>query len=74
MSKEEFKQMWARKSLREMLSAVEEHVGKLKESMEDAKELDNALELLNSQRKKLTERNDALETLVRALKKEILPR
>jgi len=42
MSKEEFEQRWARKSLREMLSAVEVRVGKLEESMEDVKESDNA--------------------------------
>ncbi|MFQ6658900.1 hypothetical protein Gotur_027989 [Gossypium turneri] len=43
MSKEEFEQIWERKSLREMFSAVEEGVGKLKESIEDAKGSDNAL-------------------------------
>ncbi|MBA0828198.1 hypothetical protein Goarm_012905 [Gossypium armourianum] len=43
MSKEEFEQRWARKSLREILSAVQERVGKLEESMEDLKESDNAL-------------------------------
>ncbi|KAK8271509.1 hypothetical protein V6Z12_D11G267000 [Gossypium hirsutum] len=43
MSREEFEQRWGRKSLREMLSAVEERVGKLEESMEDAKESSNAL-------------------------------
>ncbi|MFQ6641644.1 hypothetical protein Gotur_016916 [Gossypium turneri] len=43
MSKEEFEQRWARKSLREMLSTVEKRVGKLEESIEDAKESDNAL-------------------------------
>ncbi|MFQ6650207.1 hypothetical protein Gotur_022678 [Gossypium turneri] len=67
MSREEFEQRWAMKSLREMLSAVEECVGKLEESMEDAKE-DNVRELLDSQRKKLTERNDALEAMMMALK------
>ncbi|MBA0755776.1 hypothetical protein Gogos_021150 [Gossypium gossypioides] len=99
MSKEEFEQRWVRKSLRKMLSAVEERVGKLEESIEDAKELDNALresiedlkeqsrdfvtmcltsqrdsvqELLDSQRKKLTERNDALEAMMMALKEEKL--
>ncbi|MBA0634550.1 hypothetical protein Godav_024680 [Gossypium davidsonii] len=99
MSKEEFEQMWARKSLKEMLSAVEELVGKLEESIEDAKESDNALgesiedlreqsrdfvtmcltsqrdsmqELLDSQRNKLTERNDALESMVKALKEETI--
>ncbi|MFQ6637601.1 hypothetical protein Gotur_013441 [Gossypium turneri] len=71
MSKEEFEQKWARKSLREMLSAVEERVGKLEESMEDAKE-DNVRELLDSQRKKLTERNDALEAMMMALKEETM--
>ncbi|MBA0844821.1 hypothetical protein Goarm_005759 [Gossypium armourianum] len=43
MSKEELEQRWARKSLREMLPAVEERLGKLEESMDDAKESDNAL-------------------------------
>ncbi|MBA0738363.1 hypothetical protein Gogos_011730 [Gossypium gossypioides] len=43
MSKEEFEQRWTKKSLREILSAVEECVGKLEESMEDVKELDNTL-------------------------------
>ncbi|MFQ6643684.1 hypothetical protein Gotur_017712, partial [Gossypium turneri] len=82
-----------------MLSAVEERVGKLEESMEDAKELGNALgesiddlreqsrdfvttcltfqrdnvrELLDSQRKKLTERNDTLEAMMMALKEETM--
>ncbi|MFQ6630601.1 hypothetical protein Gotur_009813 [Gossypium turneri] len=99
MSKEEFEQRWARKSLKEMLSAVEERVGKLEESMEDAKESGNALgesiddlreqskdfvtmcltsqrdsvqELLGYQRKKLTERNDALEAMMMALKEETM--
>ncbi|MBA0776545.1 hypothetical protein Gotri_011528 [Gossypium trilobum] len=43
MSKKEFEQRWVRKPLREMLSAIEERVGKLEKSMEDAKESDNAL-------------------------------
>ncbi|MBA0880951.1 hypothetical protein Goshw_022460 [Gossypium schwendimanii] len=43
MSKEEFEQRWARKSLREMLLAVKERVGKLEKSIEDAKGSDNAL-------------------------------
>ncbi|KAK5802900.1 hypothetical protein PVK06_030529 [Gossypium arboreum] len=99
MSKEEFEQIWARKSLREMLSAVEVRVGKLEESMEDVKESDNARgeniedmkeqfrdfvttcltsqrdhvqELLDSQRKKLTEMNNALEAMVKALKEETM--
>ncbi|MBA0642058.1 hypothetical protein Goklo_026519 [Gossypium klotzschianum] len=38
MSKEEFEQKWAKKSLKETLSAVEEHVGKLNGSIEDVKE------------------------------------
>ncbi|KAH1092370.1 hypothetical protein J1N35_019627 [Gossypium stocksii] len=38
MSKEEFEQRLARKSLRETLSAVEERVGELEGSMEDIKE------------------------------------
>ncbi|MBA0852506.1 hypothetical protein Goshw_006158, partial [Gossypium schwendimanii] len=80
-----------------MLSAVEERVGKLEESVEDAKESGNALgesidylreqsrdfvttcltsqrdnvrELLDSQMKKLTERNDAFEAMMMALKEE----
>ncbi|MFQ6634142.1 hypothetical protein Gotur_011242, partial [Gossypium turneri] len=99
MSREEFEQRWARRSLREMLSVVEERVGKLEESMKDAKESgntlgesiddlreqsrdfvttcltsqrDNVRELLDSQRKKLTERNDALEALIMALKEETM--
>ncbi|MFQ6656410.1 hypothetical protein Gotur_026526 [Gossypium turneri] len=71
MSREEFEQRWVRKSLREMLSAVEERVGKLEESMEDAKE-DNVRELLDSQKKKLTERNNALEATMMALKEETM--
>ncbi|MBA0613773.1 hypothetical protein Godav_014141 [Gossypium davidsonii] len=71
MSKEEFEQRWARKSLREMLPTVEERVGKLEESMDDAKE-DSVQELLDSQRKKLTERNNALEPMVKALKEETI--
>ncbi|MBA0633452.1 hypothetical protein Godav_005363 [Gossypium davidsonii] len=71
MSKEEFKQRWARKSLREMLSVVEECVGKLGESMEEMKE-DSEQELLDSQRKKLMERNDALEAMVKTLKEETM--
>ncbi|MBA0879565.1 hypothetical protein Goshw_026374 [Gossypium schwendimanii] len=43
MSKEEFEQRWARKSLREILPAVEERAGKLEESMEDSKESNNEL-------------------------------
>ncbi|MBA0637876.1 hypothetical protein Godav_029409, partial [Gossypium davidsonii] len=54
-----------------MLSTVEERVGKLEEFMEDVKE-DSVLELLDSQRKKLTERNDALEAMVKALKEETM--
>ncbi|MBA0775392.1 hypothetical protein Gotri_010543 [Gossypium trilobum] len=38
MSKEEFKQRWIGKSLRKMLSEVEERVGKLEGSMEDINE------------------------------------
>ncbi|KAK8335324.1 hypothetical protein V6Z12_A09G046700 [Gossypium hirsutum] len=99
MSKEEFEQIWARKSLREMLSAVEVRVGKLEESIENVKESDNARresiedmkeqfrdfvttcltsqrdnvqELLDSQRKKLIERNNALEAMVKALKEETM--
>ncbi|MBA0574829.1 hypothetical protein Golob_024486, partial [Gossypium lobatum] len=74
MLREEFEQMWARKSLREMFSAFEECVGKLKESMEDTKESDNTLgESIDDLReKKLTERNDALETMMMALKEETM--
>ncbi|MBA0625122.1 hypothetical protein Godav_010361 [Gossypium davidsonii] len=71
MSKKEFKQMWMRKSLREMLSAIKERVGKLEEYMEDVKE-DSVQELLDSQMKKLKERNDALEAMVKALKEETM--
>ncbi|MBA0664092.1 hypothetical protein Goklo_004152 [Gossypium klotzschianum] len=71
MSKEEFEQKWARKFLKEMLLAVEERMGKLKESMEDVKE-DSVQELLDSQRKKLVEKNDALEAMVKALKEETM--
>ncbi|MBA0637857.1 hypothetical protein Godav_021775 [Gossypium davidsonii] len=71
MSKEEFEQRWEKKFLREMLLAVEERVGKLEEFMEDGKE-DNVQELLDSQRKKLTERNDAFEEMVMALKEETM--
>ncbi|MBA0734088.1 hypothetical protein Gogos_018037 [Gossypium gossypioides] len=49
MSKEEFKQRWARKSLRETLSTVEECVGKLEGSMEDVKEaLDGVEDLIDN--------------------------
>ncbi|MBA0650234.1 hypothetical protein Goklo_017681 [Gossypium klotzschianum] len=71
MSKEEFEQRWEKNFLREMLLAVEERVGKLEEIMEDGKE-DNVQELLDSQRKKLTERNDAFEAMVMALKEETM--
>ncbi|MBA0567268.1 hypothetical protein Golob_012016 [Gossypium lobatum] len=74
MSKEEFKQRWAKKSLREMLSAVEKRVGKLEESIEDVKKSDNTLgESIDDLReKKLTERNDALEAMVMALNEETM--
>ncbi|MFQ6659644.1 hypothetical protein Gotur_028458, partial [Gossypium turneri] len=82
-----------------MLSAVEECMGKLEDSMEDTKESDNVVgeniddmreqskdfvtmcltsnrdsvqELLDSQRKKLTERNNALEAMMMALKEETM--
>ncbi|MBA0636020.1 hypothetical protein Godav_024757 [Gossypium davidsonii] len=71
MSKEEFEQRWTKKSLREMLSAVEECVGKLEESIENAKG-DSVQELLDSQKKKLTERNNALEAIMIALKEETI--
>ncbi|MBA0634935.1 hypothetical protein Godav_028933 [Gossypium davidsonii] len=54
-----------------MLSAVEECVGKLEESMEDTKE-DSMQELLDSQRKKLTEKNNAVKAMLMALKEEIM--
>ncbi|MBA0852101.1 hypothetical protein Goshw_001222 [Gossypium schwendimanii] len=82
-----------------MLSALEKCVGKLEESMEDAKESGNTLgesiddfreqsrgfvtmclisqidsvqELLDSQRKKLTERNNDFEAMMMALKEETM--
>ncbi|MBA0574934.1 hypothetical protein Golob_007029 [Gossypium lobatum] len=74
MSKVEFEQRWARKSLREMLSAVEERVGKLEESMEDAKESDNAIgeSIENLREKNLKKRNNALEAMVKVLKEETM--
>ncbi|MBA0749882.1 hypothetical protein Gogos_003759 [Gossypium gossypioides] len=63
--------MWARKSLREMLSAVEERMSKLEE-YGGSKRRDSVQELLDSQRKKLTERNDVLEAMVKVLKEEIM--
>ncbi|MBA0851116.1 hypothetical protein Goshw_013592 [Gossypium schwendimanii] len=81
------------------MSAIEERVGKLEKSMEDAKESDNALgesikdlreqsknfvtacltsqrdsvqELLDSQRKRLTKRNDALDAMMMTLKEETM--
>ncbi|MBA0665813.1 hypothetical protein Goklo_002289 [Gossypium klotzschianum] len=54
-----------------MLSTIDEYVGKLEESMEDAKE-DSVQELLDFQRKKLIKRNDALEAMVKALKEETM--
>ena len=99
MSKEEFEQRWARKSLRETISAVEERVGKLEGSMADVKEaldgvedritnweeqsrdyvkmsldstMDKVNELFNSHRDKLSERNDALEAMMMALKEETM--
>ncbi|KAK8301352.1 hypothetical protein V6Z11_D04G014000 [Gossypium hirsutum] len=99
MSREEFEQRWARKSLKETISAVEERVGKLEGSMEDVKEaldgvedhianwkeqsrdyvkmslgstMDKVNELFNSHRDKLSERNDALEAMMMALKEETM--
>ncbi|KAH1055488.1 hypothetical protein J1N35_033553 [Gossypium stocksii] len=66
MSKEEFEQMWVRKSLRETLSTVEECVGKLEGSMEDVNEL------FNSHRDKLSKMNDALTAMMMALKEETM--
>ncbi|KAH1046701.1 hypothetical protein J1N35_037485 [Gossypium stocksii] len=45
--------------------------GKLEESMEDTEE-DSVQELLDSQRKKLTERNDAFKAMVIAMKEETI--
>ncbi|KAG8477100.1 hypothetical protein CXB51_030729 [Gossypium anomalum] len=99
MSKEEFEQRWARKGLREMLSAVEERVGKLEGSMEDVNEaldgfeghidnwkeqsrdyvkmsLDSAMdkvnELIDLHKDKLSDRNDAIEAMLRALREETM--
>ncbi|MBA0577894.1 hypothetical protein Golob_024272 [Gossypium lobatum] len=74
MSKKEFEQRWERKSLREMLLVVEERVGKLEESMEDGKESDNAFEesIEDLREQNLTERNNALEAMVKALKEETM--
>ncbi|KAH1128765.1 hypothetical protein J1N35_000143 [Gossypium stocksii] len=71
--------------MNEKLSAVEERVDKLEESMEDVKEShivlgeciddlreDNVQEFLNSQKKKLRERNNALKAMVMALKAETM--
>ncbi|MBA0647869.1 hypothetical protein Goklo_015679 [Gossypium klotzschianum] len=55
-----------------MLSTVEERMGKLEESMGDAKESHNALGERIDDLKKLKERNDAIETMVMALKEEII--
>ncbi|MBA0673407.1 hypothetical protein Goklo_023957 [Gossypium klotzschianum] len=71
MSKEEFEQRWARRSLRGTLSAVEELVRKLEGSMEDIKK-DKVNELFNSHRDKLLERNNALEAMMMALKEETM--
>ncbi|MBA0626184.1 hypothetical protein Godav_003898 [Gossypium davidsonii] len=54
-----------------MLLVAEERVGKLEESMANTKE-DSVQELLDSQRKKLTEKNDALEAMVKTLKEETM--
>ncbi|KAK5802077.1 hypothetical protein PVK06_029659 [Gossypium arboreum] len=59
MSKEEFEQRWARKTLREMLPAVE-------------KRRDSMQKLLDSQIKKLTERKDTLKAMMKALKEETM--
>ncbi|MBA0877231.1 hypothetical protein Goshw_016251 [Gossypium schwendimanii] len=82
MSREEFEQRWARKSLREMLSAVEECVGKLEESMEDARESNNALgESIDDLREQsrdfvtmcLTFQRDSVQTaMMMALKEETM--
>ncbi|MBA0700491.1 hypothetical protein Goari_027202 [Gossypium aridum] len=99
MSKEESEQRWARKSLKEMISAVEKCVGKLNGSMEDLKEaldgvegridnwkeqsrdyaklslnstMDKVNELFNSHKDKLSDRNNALEAMMLALKEETM--
>ncbi|KAK5775793.1 hypothetical protein PVK06_043734 [Gossypium arboreum] len=99
MSKEEYEQRRARKGLREMLSVVEEHVGKLEGSMKDIKEaldgfeghidnwkeqsrdyvkmsldlsMDKVNELFYSHKDKLSDRNNALEAMLMALKEETM--
>ncbi|MBA0574999.1 hypothetical protein Golob_006918 [Gossypium lobatum] len=74
MSKEEFEQMWVRKFLREILSAVKKRLGKLEESVEDTKESNNFLgeSIEDLKEKKLTERKDALKAMVKALKEETI--
>ncbi|KAK5841938.1 hypothetical protein PVK06_004264 [Gossypium arboreum] len=99
MLKEEFEQRRTRKGLREMLSAVEEHVDKLEGSMENVKEaldgfeghinnwkeqsrdyvkmslnstMDKVNELFDSHKDKLSDRNDALEAMLIALKEETI--
>ncbi|KAK8322721.1 hypothetical protein V6Z12_A12G184700 [Gossypium hirsutum] len=79
MSKEEFEQRWARKSLRETISAVEERVGKLEGSRADVKEALDGVEdrIANWEEQsrdydKLSERNNALEAMMMALKEETM--
>ncbi|MBA0555716.1 hypothetical protein Golob_025876 [Gossypium lobatum] len=55
-----------------MLSTVEKRMGKLEESIGDAKESYNALGERIDDLKKLKERNDAIETMVMALNEEIM--
>ncbi|KAK5820472.1 hypothetical protein PVK06_025519 [Gossypium arboreum] len=92
MSKEEFEQRWARKGLREMLSAVEEsmedvkealdgfegHIDNWKEQFRDyvkmslSSTMDKVNELFDSHKDKLSDRNDALEAMLMALKEETM--
>ncbi|MBA0786610.1 hypothetical protein Gotri_026064, partial [Gossypium trilobum] len=69
MSKEEFEQRWARKSLRECFQLLRnaDFVTMCLTSNRDSMQ-----ELLDSQRKKLTERNNALKAIMMALKEEIM--
>ncbi|MBA0748958.1 hypothetical protein Gogos_002930 [Gossypium gossypioides] len=80
MSKKEFEQRWARKFLREMLSAVEECVGKLEKSMEDTKESNNVLgENIDDLRKQsndivtmcLTSNRDSVQELLDSKRKKL---
>ncbi|MBA0733983.1 hypothetical protein Gogos_017937 [Gossypium gossypioides] len=83
MSKKEFEQRWVKKSLREMLSAIEKRMSKLEESMEDAKVSDNTLgesiEDLREQSKNfvtmcLTSQRDSMQELLDSQKKKLTER